>query len=308
MKLWQKMCGARTVRAALTCSLALLATAALAGPYGQLRDRLHSARNIIAKIDAAHEAGILDPELDRVIEAAEGTAGTKALEDYVELAAEAESGSAARVDESAAIRDIKSSPFYSDPGQKKSANWLRGAIDRLRNIGGPETPKIRQPNLSLPGMGGQGLIYFVYFILVACALAFIIYALRFVSLRGQLRRKAKAMLEEDEPERTLDEWLALADAYERDGNLREAVRALYLACLLRFDENGVARFMRGQTNWEHLRRIDASPKLPSGINFRAPTEAFDQIWYGHRLRGPEDVAQFRNWYTQITDAMRRAAA
>ncbi|HWA84414.1 MAG TPA: DUF4129 domain-containing protein, partial [Fimbriimonadaceae bacterium] len=113
---------------------------------------------------------------------------------------------------------------------------------------------------------------------------------------------------DDEPERTLDEWLELSSSYERDGKYREAVRALYLACLLKFDERNVARFLRSQTNWEHLARIETSPKKPAGLDFRTPTQAFDRIWYGYKVRGPIDVAEFRAWYGDVTRALQGAAA
>jgi len=111
------------------------------------------------------------------------------------------------------------------------------------------------------------------------------------------------MLEQDEPERTLDEWLDMANKLTADGKYREAVRCLYLACLLRFDEHLVARFDRGQTNWEHLARIRASSRMPIGLDFESPTKRFDTIWYGHRTRGLSDVDQFKDWYGRITEAL-----
>jgi hypothetical protein len=151
------------------------------------------------------------------------------------------------------------------------------------------------------------LMYFVWFLLGAAVLAFIIYALRFVSFGKLKKRKAKAMLDEDEPERTLDEWLAMAESFEREGRYREAVRALYLACLLKFDERNVARFVRSQTNWEHLARIEDSPRRPVSLDFRSATQAFDRIWYGHKVRGSEDVVDFKAWYESVSAALRVAA-
>jgi hypothetical protein len=160
----------------------------------------------------------------------------------------------------------------------------------------------------VPGGTLGFLIPVVWVILAGLLLAFIVFAVRFVSFSKSKKRKAKAVLEEDEPERTLDEWLALADAHEREGRFREAVRALYLACLLKFDERNVARFIRSQTNWEHLARIESSPKLPVGLDFRAATKAFDQVWYGHKVRGRADVDEFRAWYLSVTEGLKAAAA
>ncbi len=116
------------------------------------------------------------------------------------------------------------------------------------------------------------------------------------------------MLDEDEPERTLDEYLELADKLVSEQRFREAVRCLYLACLLRLDEERVIRFHRGQTNWEHLARFESSPKRPPGLDLRSPTQAFDLIWYGMRPTGLEDVEKFRQWYQQVVTSTRAVAA
>jgi hypothetical protein len=139
-------------------------------------------------------------------------------------------------------------------------------------------------------------------------IAFLVFALKRFVWSKRLERKAKALLDEDEPERTLDEWLELADRLERQGKYREAVRCLYLACLLKIDEARIARFERSQTNWEHLARIEASPARPSDLEFREPTRAFDNIWYGMRVNGSEDVMRFRAWYRQVTESVRAKAA
>jgi hypothetical protein len=86
------------------------------------------------------------------------------------------------------------------------------------------------------------------------------------------------------------------------------VRCLYLACLLRLDDAGVARFDRSETNWEHLYRIERSPSKPTGLGFRAPTIAFDRVWYGHNVRGLSDVHEFRMWYVGVQEALKERAA
>ncbi len=95
---------------------------------------------------------------------------------------------------------------------------------------------------------------------------------------------------------------------ESEGRYREAVRALYLACLLRFDEALVARFDRAQTNWEHLHRIEGSVRKPQGLDFRTPTSLFDRVWYGYQGKGRDEVNQFRQWYMGITESLQRSPA
>ncbi len=208
-------------------------------------------------------------------------------------------------------KQIKSSPIYRDPGEREQSNWLAGAANRLNNIH-PDCA-CNQPQ-TLNGSGavmptvGPWLMMVAYGLLGLGLVAFLVFALNKFAWSKRLERRAKALLDEDEPERTVDEWLEMADRLEREGKYREAVRCLYLACLLRLDEARVARFERSQTNWEHLTRIEASPTRPVNLEFREATKAFDQIWYGMRVNGSEDVLRFRVWYRHVLDSVRSKAA
>ncbi|MBI3722175.1 MAG: DUF4129 domain-containing protein [Fimbriimonas ginsengisoli] len=202
--------------------------------------------------------------------------------------------------------EIKRSPMYRGLQEKQSANWLAGALERFAKL---FEFKKKPPNLNMPNFGPLDWIIPIMWTLLGFGVLFFLYLIaRQFAINRSAKRKARAMLEEEEPERTLDEWLTMADQLEAEGRHREAVRCLYLACLLRFDEANVARFERSQTNWEHLRRIDASPRKPAGLDFRTPTRAFDDIWYGMRCKGWEDVAEFRSCYLLVTGALEAKAA
>lgn len=196
----------------------------------------------------------------------------------------------------ASARRIRSASIYRDPGVTESSNWLSSALEKLGKLFSFDSPKTSGPELN-----GLGVLftYAMWTLLIAAIAAFAFFAIRFFVSRGGLKRKATGLMDEDEPERTADEWLAEADRLEALGEYRLAVRCLYLACLLRFDETGVARFDRGQTNWEHLGRIETSRKLPEGLEFRSATKLFDQVWYGHRVRGTEDLQQMRTVYSNV---------
>lgn len=196
------------------------------------------------------------------------------------------------------VQAIKKEGGYRDPGVSESSNWLSRALDRLKNLFKRDSGPQAIPDLNLPLIGAV-FQYFMWSVLAIAVGIFSYFAFRHFQWRRRLARKASAVLDEDEPERSIDEWLALADELESKGEFRKAVRALYLACLLRFDEVRVARFDRGQTNWEHLARIEASPTRPAELDFRAPTKAFDLVWYGHVVRGKEDVQAFRETYRMV---------
>ncbi|MFI5386226.1 MAG: DUF4129 domain-containing protein [Fimbriimonadales bacterium] len=309
MKHWRKTSGARISRVASSFSLFVLAALAFGGPYGDLGAQLRGAQTTQQKVQILNESKIDDKEFSTYVERADATdpKSVQAAVDFVGLKEIAESAGTP-TPQSGQIKRIKSSALYRDEGQKESANWLSGAIERMKNM----RLSLNPPRVSGPSVNPMGaapiLIWAVWILLGAAVLAFIVYALRFVSFGKLKKRRARAMLEDDEPERTLDEWLALAESLEREARYREAVRALYLACLLKFDERNVARFVRSQTNWEHLARIESSPRRPSGLDFRTPTQAFDRIWYGHKVRGADDVDDFKSWYRRVSAAFQEAAA
>jgi hypothetical protein len=78
--------------------------------------------------------------------------------------------------------------------------------------------------------------------------------------------------------------------------------------LLRFDEAGIARFIRSETNWEHFVRIDRSPQRLEHFDFRTLCRRFDLIWYGKQTKGAPDVADFRAAYENLLLQLSEARA
>lgn len=304
------------VRIAFSFSLLLLVALSWGGPLGSLADRMHAAPTDAAAIALAKKdpTVLADPDLSGAVNIASSDndgAPTKAtrehLEQLIRLRALTEGGSSkASTDAAASAKEIKSSVFYKDAGIEQQANWLGRAMDRLSNIHLHLNNETRQtPSFSL---FGTWPIYLLWGVLGAAVIGFLYFGLRHVDWKLRQGRKSKAILEEDEPEQTGDEWLRTADELAAKGKYREAVRALYLACLLKFDETKVARFDRRETNWEHLARIRASARRPADLDFTSPTKAFDRIWYGHMTEGLPDVERFRAWYATITEQLRGVGA
>lgn len=217
-------------------------------------------------------------------------------------------------DAQAQAREILAKPGYKEAGPKESRNWLTRAIQRLGEEVGEWLRRLLQfdsPDIapSRPTFDARPLFNAVFIILGIAALGFAAFFLvKLISDRSFGARKAKGgMLEDDEPERTADEWLNEAERLEAQGKYREAVRCLYLACLIRLDEAGVARFIRAETNWEHCRRIMASSLRPGQVEFREPTRRFDIIWYGKVVKG-EDVPWFRSFYSSLIAQLKERLA
>lgn len=204
--------------------------------------------------------------------------------------------------------EIKQSPFYRDAGEKQTRNWLARGFQRIgkwlsdfleRIFGGDRNLNL---NPSGPNLGFLSALTPVIWVLFGLAIAtFLFFIIRRFSI--QRRSKIGGLMEDDEPERTADEWVTRAQELAAAGRHREAVRCLYLACLVRFDDGNVARFIRSETNWEHLARIHASSKLPAGLDFRTPTQRFDLIWYGHQPTGQGDVDWFLTFYAELCERL-----
>jgi len=205
-----------------------------------------------------------------------------------------------------AIRDIKKSPIYRDPGVGKEGNWLSSAFrrvgDALSRIRLPEREPANRRMPTGPQMGGIGQLITLgmWILLGAVVVAFLVWAVRQFSFsRARRLKKIRGLLEDDEPERTADEWLAQAAQLESEGRFREAVRCLFLACLVRVDEAQIARFIRSETNWEHYRRIQESPRRFLDLDFLPPTQLFDTVWYGKQTQGRPDLELLRSFYADL---------
>lgn len=298
--------------------LALLWCAAQAANYSALEKQFLAAKDQDARVQALTDFQVknsdlqtsdpfLSSEIDSYLHNEKPTAkDTEKLGDEISERARLEGAAPPPAGAAASAKSIVSSPVYrKNLDSASDSNWIAAALDHLKNLFS-KPPDERLPSGNLAGASGFAM-YMIVGILVCAILAFLVYVISQFRARKGLSRKASALLEEDEPERTADEWLELADGLTRQGRYREAVRCLYLACLLRFDESGISRFERGETNWEHLARFRLSPKKPAGLEFLEQTRAFDLVWYGKQVKGIEDVERFRAWYTEVMEAIRGGA-
>lgn len=255
-----------------------------AGPYANLDARLKG------RPDAEVVAGLKKIADDDEDAQAAVKSGPTAARAYIELRASLEGAP------TAPVPSIGAGPV----DDRRASSWLGKALGRFH------MPTFDEPNLKAPqgSVGDWGTILMWTVLGGLGGLAVFLLA-RYARLPG-LKRRAKAMVEEEEPLRSADAWLDEANALIAQGRFREAVRGLYVAGLMRFDEAGVARFDRHQTNWEHLRRIEASPKRPEGTDVREATMRFDRVWYGWLAATAEDAAAMRAWYDGLVRRLAEA--
>jgi len=96
------------------------------------------------------------------------------------------------------------------------------------------------------------------------------------------------------------EWLAEAEAHERAGRWRQAVRCRYRLLLARLAVRGLLDEVPGRTSGEYLR--EAGINLPAARDdLRLATTAFEEVWYGDRT---PDAGQVR----RVAEAVDRAEA
>lgn len=232
------------------------------------------------------------------------------------LAKEAGNASGEIADAKEAAGEILSNPIYVDPKQK-DRNWIGDTGARLSQNFGEWLASLMQrfgdwiaglmprPSGNPFGSFNPSFVTFkfvVWGLLILAIGVVLFFILRHFAGVGR-KRRVGGILGDDEPERTADQWLEQGERLEKEGKFREAVRCYYLACLVRFDDGGVARFRRHETNWEHLYRIEASPKKPEQIDFRHVTQRFDKIWYGHMIDGVTDVIEFKEVYIQLCELL-----
>jgi hypothetical protein len=156
------------------------------------------------------------------------------------------------------------------------------------------------------GMVNVGLVYFLIgLIAVGAGWALV----RIIAARGRRPRKPTAKvqavtlppMEEGEPQRAPDDWIAEADRMAHNSDFRAAFRAVFLAILVQLDRAGKIEYRRSRTNGDYLRALRAH-SLRALYELLAPlTREFDLRWYGGHPANEAD-------YQRCLDAYRRLPA
>ncbi len=91
------------------------------------------------------------------------------------------------------------------------------------------------------------------------------------------------------PLRTATDWRAEADAHERAGRWRPALRCRYRALVAELAAGGVVEDVPGRTTGEYRAAVVvAAPDVAP--DFAAATELFERAWYGRAPTGADDAA------------------
>jgi hypothetical protein len=112
---------------------------------------------------------------------------------------------------------------------------------------------------------------------------FIIFLLYYVFRGTFANLVSEAEIEDDTGEDkylTAEKAIARAHSLSRQGDLRQAVRYLYLSALFFLEENGVLKYEASKTNREYVQSI--ADRAPLARSLNRVVETFDKVWYGFR--------------------------
>jgi hypothetical protein len=213
------------------------------------------------------------------------------------------------LDPQAQAQKITESPLYikSKPNQD-SKSWLSDSLENFFERIGKFLEKLfdnRQAPNAPSAQLGPGIGQVIIAILIAILAGFLIFML--AQLRFGKKGKSESsetLISAEEARRTADQWISEADRLAAAGQFREAVRCLYLACLIRMDEQQILRFERHETNWEHLYRFRDLPHKPTGFDLDPVTRNFDAAWYGFVPQSQANVDEFKGAYTTLLQSIR----
>ena len=187
------------------------------------------------------------------------------------------------------VREVLSRPEFRPPHRsltERLFDWLLELIGRLLAV--------------LGGTGAGGVVGLVLLALVLVGVG--VLAARFS--RGLTPSPEVAAAVPAGRRRSAAEWRAQAEAQERAGAWREAVRSRYRALVADLASRGLVEEVPGRTAGEYRREVGRA--LPeAATDFAGATELFEVAWYGRARTGAGDAAHLRDLSDRV---LRRVGA
>jgi hypothetical protein len=197
------------------------------------------------------------------------------------------------------VDEILRRPEFREFAERDSG-WLGTLFERfsqwLRSLARDEQEESRHHD---DGNGGPVSPWALMAVAVVALLLIAVYA----SSRGRVTMPAGAR-GKDAAQAIAAEPLTLIDdaaAHAARGDLRAALRALYLATLASLDRGRLIEFDPSKTNGQYIR---AMPRGRARQLFADFTFIFDRTWYGHEPASADDYAACRRLAEQIGEVVR----
>jgi hypothetical protein len=106
------------------------------------------------------------------------------------------------------------------------------------------------------------------------------------------------------PRRGPAEWRADAEAAERAGQWRQALRCRYRALVAELADRGLVEEVAGRTAGEYRAEVaGAAPAVAAP--FAGATELFERAWYGEAPTGQDEAARFRGLSDEVLSGVGR---
>jgi hypothetical protein len=186
------------------------------------------------------------------------------------------------------VREVLSRPEFRPPPRsltERLIDWVLELIGRL-----------------LAALGGTGAGGIVGLILLALVLVGVgVLAARFS--RGLTPSPEVAAAVPGGRRRSSAEWRAEAEAHERAGAWREAVRSRYRALVADLAARGLVEEVPGRTAGEYRREVGRALPKAAG-DFAGATELFEAAWYGRSGPGAQDATHLRDLSDRILRRVR----
>lgn len=183
---------------------------------------------------------------------------------------------------------------------KNTKNWWQSFWDWLNKTlfkpARPQPPQVRipdvkPPNVSVSARWMEALKWIAIGLGVVVLLVLLATLVRWFVERGPAgQAKATAAPKEAPPleasatenalDHTVDEWELFARDWLGRGEIRQAVRALYLATLVHLHRERLIDYNRALTNWTYVRHFRGEPERKTVL--QRLTQVFDDVWYGER--------------------------
>lgn len=183
------------------------------------------------------------------------------------------------------VHDVLARPEYRYPGPSWLERIQHDVFDWLARV--------------LSGVVGAGIGAWIALLVIVGLVALIV--LRIAG--GVSRDTGHGVAVSGVRLRPAADWLAEAEAHERAGEWRQAVRARYRGLVADLAQRGLLNEVPGRTAGEY--RAELVDALPAASpSFAGATELFEGAWYGRRSTGEADAAHLRDLADRVLAAAR----
>jgi len=183
------------------------------------------------------------------------------------------------------IDSVLARPEYRHPGPSFLERIQRDVLDWVARV--------------LTGVVGAGLGPWIALALILGLVALVVWRLA----GGVSRDPGQGVTVSAGRLRPAADWRAEAEAHERAGEWRQAVRARYRALVADLAGRGLLQEIPGRTAGEY--RSELGDALPAAsTQFAGATELFEGAWYGRRPTDAADAAHLRAPSDRVLGAAR----